>query len=296
MNRLLELEERVSALGAPKTLALAACEDANALKALMDVRRAGWVRTLLFGDAEKTRRIAQQEGIGLEGVELEHHPEPEAATAAAARAVASGRAQVLMKGKVATASLLRAVLDKGNGLSAGGLLSHLALFELPAYPKLLALTDAAMNIAPSLREKAAIVQNAVAFLRHLGYELPLVAALAAVETVSDKMPATLEAAALAMMNRRGQIPGCLLDGPLALDNAVSPESARHKGIESPVAGRADLLLFPSIESGNAVYKSLSLLAGGRVAAVILGAKCPIVLTSRADSEDAKRMSILLALA
>jgi phosphate butyryltransferase len=174
------------------------------------------------------------------------------------------------------------------------LLSHIGLFEIPTYHKLIALTDAAQNIAPNLEEKISIIQNSIDLLHRLGIENPKVALLAGVETVNPKMQATVDASLITMMNRRKQIKGCIIDGPLAFDVAVSREAAEHKGLDSPVAGDADLLVAPEIETGNALYKSFTYFAKGVVAAIILGALVPIVLTSRADTERSKLMSVALA--
>ena len=203
---------------------------------------------------------------------------------------------ILMKGMVTTGMLMKAVLDKGNGLMSGNLLSHIAFFESPYYHKLLCITDAALNIAPDLHEKAGIIINAVNALHRLGIALPKVGILAAVETVNPKMEATIHAAMLVAMQKRNQIRDCLIDGPLALDNAISAEAARHKGIVSEVAGDADLLVAPEITSGNILYKSLIFLGGAVTAAMIVGASVPVVLTSRSDSDKSKFLSIALAAA
>jgi len=197
---------------------------------------------------------------------------------------------------VGTSILLKCVLNKEWGLRTGNLLSHFALFEVDTYHKVIAVTDVAMNIAPNLQEKIAIINNSVGCLNKLGYQMPKVAVLGAVEMVNENMEATLHAALLSKMNQRDQIRNCIIDGPLAFDNAVSLESARHKGIRSEVAGDTDLLLMPDIEVGNVLYKSLVFFAKARVAALILGARVPIVLTSRSDSEQAKYDSILLSAA
>jgi phosphate butyryltransferase len=215
---------------------------------------------------------------------------------AAVRAVRSGQAQMLMKGLVATSMFLRGVLNKEWGLRKRALLSHVAVFEGREPNRLILLTDVAMNIAPDLGAKVQIIENAVEMAHRLGIARPRVAAIAAVETVTADMPATLEAAALAKMSDRGQIKGCVVDGPLALDNALSIEAARHKGIDSPAAGCADVLLMPDIEAGNVLYKALGLLSDRPLAAVILGAAAPVVLTSRADSDETKFNSIALAAA
>jgi phosphate butyryltransferase len=201
-----------------------------------------------------------------------------------------------MKGRIGSSTLLRCVLNKEWGLRTGNLLSHFALFEVDTYPKVIAVTDVAMNIAPSLQDKIAIVNNSVGCLNKLGYKMPKVAVLGAVEMVNENMQATLDAALLSKMNQRDQIKNCIIDGPLAFDNAVSLESAQLKGINSEVAGDTDLLLMPDIEVGNVLYKSLVWFAKAKVASIILGARAPIVLTSRSDSEQAKFDSILLAAA
>ena len=214
----------------------------------------------------------------------------------AVKMVREKQADILMKGFVATATFLRGVLDKENGLRKGDVLSHFALFEIPTYHKLLGLSDAAMIPAPDFKTKVAIVNNAVEFMNKLGYTKPKVAVLAAVEMVNEAMIATTEAALLSKMNQRGQIRNCIIDGPLAYDNAVSAASAKHKGIISDVAGDADLLIAPDIEAGNMLYKSWGFSANAQLAAVVLGAAAPIVLTSRSDTEESKQASIVMAAA
>jgi phosphate butyryltransferase len=201
-----------------------------------------------------------------------------------------------MKGSCGTAQLLKGVLNRDWGLRKGDLLSHFALFEIPAYHKLLAITDVAINIAPDVNAKAAILSNAVEYLSNMGISCPKVAVIAAVEKVNNQMPATLDAAMLAQMNIDQQITGCLVEGPLALDNAINKESAEHKGIISEVAGDADLLLMPDIEAGNVLYKSLAYFTEAKVASVVLGASAPVVLTSRSDSQETKLNSIVLGTA
>jgi phosphate butyryltransferase len=187
------------------------------------------------------------------------------------------------------------VLNKEYGLRLGNILSHVAVFEIPNHDRLIIVTDSAMNISPDLTQKAQIIKNAVAIAKEIGIETPKVAPIAAVEVVNPAMQATIDAAALTMMNKRGQITGCIVDGPLALDNAVSVLAAEHKGINSEVAGKVDILVVPSIEVGNALYKSLVYFANAKVGAVIAGAKAPIVLTSRADSAESKLYSLALAI-
>ncbi|MFN2313678.1 MAG: bifunctional enoyl-CoA hydratase/phosphate acetyltransferase, partial [Bacteroidales bacterium] len=241
-------------------------------------------------------KIASDHNLDLSGIRMIHEPDTDMAMEIAVKMVRSNQADILMKGNVGTSSLLKAVLNKDWGLRSGALLSHFAIFEVEAYHKLIAVSDVAMNIAPNLQDKISIVNNAVACLNKLGIDMPKVAVLGAVEMVSENMQATLDAALLSKMNQRDQIRNCIIDGPLAFDNAISLESARHKGIRSEVAGDTDLLIMPDIEVGNVLYKSLVFFAHSGVAAVILGATAPIVLTSRSDSDQAKYYSILLAAA
>lgn len=279
---------------AKKSIAVAASEDEQVLLALKEATEKGIIVPILIGDKEKTKKLAEEISFDISKFEFIEEKEPSKSARIAVSVVREGKAQIIMKGLVNTADYLRAILDKENGLRSGSLLSHIGIFEIPAYHKLIGLTDAAQNIAPSLEEKVWIVQNSVVLLRRLGIEKPKVALLAAVENVNPKMQATTDAALITMMNRRNQIKNCVIDGPLAFDNAINKEAAEHKGIESPVAGDADLLVAPEIETANALYKSFTYFANGVVAAIILGATVPIVLTSRADSEKSKLYSIALA--
>lgn len=214
----------------------------------------------------------------------------------AVQCVKEQKAQVLMKGMVSTSVLLKAVLNKENGLRTGSILSHLAGFSLPGRTDLLFVTDAAMNISPDLKEKTQIIENSVGALRDMGISKPKVAVIAAVETVNPAMQATIDAASLTLMNRRNQIAHCEIDGPLGFDNAVSLEAANQKGIDSNVAGKADILMVPSIETGNVLYKSLTYFGQAVVGGMIVGAKAPIILTSRSDSAESKLFSMAMALA
>jgi len=279
-----------------RRLVLAAAQDLNSLSSAIKAARDGFIEPILVGDKEAIQNIANSGNIDISGVRMIHEPDTELAVGIAVKMVRSNQADILMKGKVGTSSLLKAVLNKEWGLRTGSLLSHIAIFEVAAYHKLIAVTDVAMNIAPNLQDKIAIVNNSVACLNKMGVEMPKVAVLGAVEMVSENMQATLDAALLSKMNQRDQIKHCIIDGPLAFDNAISLESANHKGIRSEVAGDTDLLLMPDIEVGNVLYKSLVFFAHAKVAAVILGASAPIVLTSRSDSDQAKYDSILLAAA
>ncbi len=279
-----------------RRMVLAAAQDHNSLTSALMAANDGFIEPILVGDKEAVNKIASDHNLDLSGIRMIHEPDTDMAMEIAVKMVRSNQADILMKGNVGTSSLLKAVLNKEWGLRSGALLSHFAIFEVEAYHKLIAVSDVAMNIAPNLQDKISIVNNAVACLNKLGIEMPKVAVLGAVEMVSENMQATLDAALLSKMNQREQIRNCIIDGPLAFDNAISLESARHKGIRSEVAGDTDLLIMPDIEVGNVLYKSLVFFAHSGVAAVILGATAPIVLTSRSDSDQAKYYSILLAAA
>jgi len=280
--------------GRPMTLALACPYGDDAIGAITGAKREGIIRAILIGDEERIRKVAEQDGYDLSGIDIIDEKSDEKAVEKSVRMVSSGEADLLMKGLVKTSSLLKAVLDKEWGLRTGSLLSHLFLFEIPNLERrVIGISDGGMNTYPDLSAKAKIIENAVACYHKIGIPQPKIAALAAVEAVNPDMQATLDAAALAKMNERGQIRGCIVDGPLALDNAISEESARIKGINSPAAGNADMLLVPDIESGNFIGKVLLYMTGGKGAGVILGARKPIVLTSRFDSMQTKLLSIAL---
>lgn len=283
--------------GGGKRLALAAAQERAALEAALDARAEGIVEPILIGDPAAISELAAEIGVEISGIRVIAAKDYAAAAAAAVALVRDGEAQVLMKGILDSSVLLKAALAKESGIGSGRLASHVAVIESPRYPKPFIVTDAALNIAPDLREKVDIIANAVAVSKALGVDKPKVAMLAAVEKVNpEKMPCTVDAAILSQMQRRGQIKGCVIDGPLALDNAISAESAAIKGIVSEVAGDADILVAPDIEAGNILYKSLVDLGGAKAAAIIAGAGAPIVLTSRSDSRETKLASIALAVA
>ncbi len=279
-----------------RKLVLAAAQDQHSLSAVLRAWKDDIIEPILIGDKEAIQIICTEYNYDITGLRIIHEPVIEMSVEMAVKMLSSKQADILMKGKVGTSTLLKSVLNKEWGLRTGNLLSHIALFEVETYHKLIAVTDVAMNIAPNLKDKIAIVNNSVSFLKRLGYVKPKVAVLGAVEMVNENMEATLDAALLSKMNQRDQIRDCIIDGPLAFDNAVSLESAKHKGIRSEVAGDTDLLLMPDIEVGNVLYKSLVFFAKAKVASIILGAQVPIVLTSRSDSEQAKYDSILLSAA
>lgn len=288
-----DIFEKVRMDSRKKIIAVAAAEDDAVLKAVVKARELGLCEAILVGDQEKIEKIMDEENME-KSFRIIDEKNPTEASKIAAELVRNGEAQILMKGLVDTKSLLRAVLDKERGLASGNLISHVAAFEVPGYDRMLFVTDAAMNTYPGIKEKVAITNNAVKFLRSLGIETPKVAVICAVEVVNEGMPATIDAAMLSKMNDRGQIRGCIIDGPLALDNALSAEAAEHKGIKSPVAGHADILLMPNIESGNILYKALTYTTKSKSGGVLLGATAPVVVTSRADSFESKVNSIAMA--
>lgn len=266
--------------------------DKESLQGALDAAAAGYIAPVLVANRAKLQAAADAAGLDISQLELVDAEHSHAAAEIAAQMAASGQVQMLMKGSLHTDELLGAIV-KNPQLRTARRMSHVFRFEVPLYPKPLLITDAAINICPDLAEKADIVQNAIDFARILGTDCPKVALLAAVETVNPKMPATLDAAALCKMADRGQITGGLLDGPLAFDNAISPEAVRIKGIVSQVAGDADIVLAPDLESGNMLAKQLEYLGGAEGAGILLGARVPVVLTSRADGPKARAMSALL---
>lgn len=294
LTKLSQLRDLIDRDHKPKKLVLAASEDAHSLNAVVSAAEQKIIRPILVGDKEKTFGMAEILNLDISKYEFFETKTPVDSVIASVKMVHDGKVDVLMKGKVGTSDMLHSVLNKEYGMRTGKLLSHFAYFEVETYHKLIAVTDVAMNIAPNLKEKIAILNNAVQVLNNLGIEMPKVAVLGAVEKVNTEMEATLDAALLSKMNQRDQILNCIVDGPLAFDNAISVESAKHKQIKSDVAGDTDLLLMPDIEVGNVLYKSLVFFARAKVASMIVGATAPIVLTSRSDSEQAKFDSILLA--
>jgi len=277
-------------------VAVAAAGDHHVMEALKNAVAEDIIEPILIGDPEKIKGIAAEIDFDIENYEIIEEKDNFNASLTACKLIGAGKAVILMKGLVSSGILLKAVLDKQHGLRKGTVLSHVALFESPYYHKLLGVTDAAMNVNPDLMEKIAIIKNAVDVFHGLGNTNPKVAIVGSVETVNPKMEATMHAATISMMNYRKQIKGCIIDGPLAIDGAVSKRAAELKGIESHVAGDVDLILTPDIDGGNILYKSMAFLGGAVSAAVIMGAKVPIVLTSRGDTEKSKFLSIALAAA
>ncbi|MGQ1946558.1 bifunctional enoyl-CoA hydratase/phosphate acetyltransferase [Geofilum sp. OHC36d9] len=293
-KKLDELQKLIDTSKPRKRLALAVSHDRYSLEAVHKAFTNGIIEPVLIGSEKDTAEMAKELGLNFYGASFIDEPVPDRAVELAVRMVHDGRADILMKGKVATPVILKAVLNKEWGLRSGHLLSHLSIFEVDTYHKLIGVTDVAMNIAPSLKDKIAIINNSVAYFNKIGIERPKVAVLGAIEMVNENMQATLDAALLSKMNQRDQIVNCIVDGPLAFDNAISTKSALNKGIKSEVAGDTDILLMPDIEVGNVLYKSLVWFAKAKVASLVLGAAAPIVVTSRSDSDDSKYYSILMA--
>jgi phosphotransacetylase len=288
-----QLLERCRSLAPVPTAVAHPCE-ASALAGAVEAGQKKLIVPILVGPADKIAEIAKSAGIDLGGLEIIDAPHSHAAAQQAVALVREGRAEVLMKGSLHTDELLSAVVSREKGLRTGRRISHAFLMDVPTYHKVLIVTDAAINIAPALEDKVDICQNAIDLAIALGVARPKVAILAAVETVNSKMPATIDAAALCKMADRGQIKGGLLDGPLAFDNAISKEAAKTKGIESEVAGDPDILLAPDLEAGNILAKQLSFLANADSAGLVLGARVPIILTSRSDSVRSRIASCAVA--
>lgn len=279
-----------------RRIVVASAEDEAVLIALKKAKALNIAIPILTGNKDKITKLLNKIHLDSNEVEIFDEPDPSKSVTKAIDIIRHHKADILMKGMISTGTLLKAVLSKDHGLREHTVLSHIAFFESPYYHKLLCITDAAMNIAPDLKEKVSIINNAILAYHKLNLPNPKVAAVCAIEGINPQMEATMHASMLTMMNRRNQITGCVLDGPLALDNAISREAADHKHIQSEVSGDVDIILTPDINSGNILYKSLNFIGGATSAAVIMGARVPIILTSRADSEHSKLMSIALAAA
>lgn len=292
-NNMQELVESVKKLDAIKMGVVHPCNEIT-LSSALDAKKEGLIEPVLIAPRKKLEEVAAQYGLDLSGVQIEDVPHSHAAAQRGAELAASGEVEALMKGSLHTDELMRATLSSSAGLRTKRRVSHCFVLQTDAYPRPFIITDAAINIAPGLLEKADIVQNAINLAHTLGIAKPAVAILAAVETVNANMQSTLDAAALCKMADRKQITGAVLDGPLAFDNAVSLEAAKIKEIESPVAGKADILVVPDLESGNMLAKQLEYIGHASLAGIVLGAKIPMVLTSRADSRDSRIASCAIA--
>jgi len=287
------LLERCRSLEPVPTAVAHPCEK-SALAGAIEAGELGLIRPILAGPMSKIQEVAQAANLNLSGIEIIDTPHSHGSAAKAVELVRQGQAELLMKGSLHTDELLGAVVARDTGLRTGRRISHVFIMDIPTYHKVLIVTDGAINIAPVLEDKVDICQNAIDLMISLGFQTPKVAILAAVETVNSKMQATLDAAALCKMAERGQITGGLLDGPLAFDNAISSEAAAIKGIRSQVAGDPDILLTPDLEAGNILAKQLSFLAKADSAGMVLGARVPIILTSRSDSVRSRIASCAVA--
>ncbi len=280
---------------APKRLAVACGEDPHTIEAVGRAVKEKLVKAVMTGDKNAIKKVADENKVDTGLFEIVHEPDRAKALSLAIEKVRSGQADFLMKGLMDSSIYIRGIIDKEKGLlPAGRLLSHVTVIQVPTWKKLIICGDVAVIPAPDLEAKVAILNYAIAVAHKLGIDKPKAVLLSAVEKVNPKMPSTTESAIIAKMADRGQIKGAVVDGPLALDVAFSEESAEIKGIKSPVAGDADILVFPGIEAGNIFFKASTYLAKGELAAIVTGAACPCVLTSRSDSEDTKYYSIALA--
>ncbi|MDY7061440.1 MAG: phosphate butyryltransferase [Sarcina ventriculi] len=277
-----------------KRVSVAVAQDEPVLEAIKEVVHEGLVEAILVGNKEEIQDIAKKIDMNLEQVQIINEKDVKKATLKAVEIVSNGQADMVMKGLVDTATFLRSVLNKEVGLRTGKLMSHVSVFDVEKMNRLLLLTDAAFNTYPDVNAKKDMIENAVQVARSCGIDTPKVAVVAPVEVVNMDMQATVDAAILAKMNDRGQIKGCIVDGPFALDNAISVEAAHHKGISSEVAGKADILLLPNIDVANVMYKTLTYMSDSRNGGVLVGTAAPVILTSRADSFHTKVNSIILA--
>lgn len=277
-----------------KKVAVAVAQDEPVLEAIKEATEKGIAQAILVGDKNEIQKIAKKIDMDLSEYEIMDIKDTKKATLEAVKLVSSGHADMLMKGLVDTATFLRSVLNKEVGLRTGNLMSHVAVFEVEGWDRLLFLTDAAFNTYPEMKDKVGMINNAVTVAHSCGIELPKVAAVCPVEVVNTAMQSTVDAALLAKMSDRGQFKGCIVDGPFALDNAISEEAAHHKGVKGDVAGKADILLLPNIETANVMYKTLTYFSKSKNGGLLVGTSAPVILTSRADSFETKVNSIALA--
>lgn len=280
--------------GQIKKVAVAVAQDEPVLEAVKAAQEQGIANAILVGDEKAIKEVADKIGMDLTKFELIHEPNDLKAALKAVELASKGEADMVMKGLVDTANFLRAVLNKEVGLRTGKLMSHVAVFDIKGFDRLIFLTDAAFNMYPDLKAKIDMLNNAVGVAHAVGIEIPKVAPVCAVEVVNQDMPATVDASILSKMSERGQIKGCIVDGPLALDNALSEEAAKHKKVGGPVAGKADILLLHNIDVANVMYKTLTYTSDSRNGGILVGTSVPVILTSRADSFETKMYSIALA--
>lgn len=290
------LVSEVKEKGEKKRIAVAAAHDAHTLEGVAEACGQGLVQPMLVGDEKKIKEIIQREGLPLETAEIIHQPDELKAAKNAVSLVREGKADILMKGLLQTSDLMKEVVNRETGIKKDGVLSHVGLFQIPAYHKLIALTDGGMMIAPDAQQKRRLVENAVEVMKALGCGCPKVAALCATETVNPKMPASIDAALLKNWNEEGFLKDCVVEGPISFDLMFDREAAAIKKYESPVAGDADIWLMPDMTAGNLVAKSLMCAAGAKMAGLIVGARVPIVLVSRGATAEEKYYSLIFAAA
>lgn len=280
--------------GKIRTVAVAVAQDEPVLEAVKAAKEQGIANAILVGDEKTIKEIAKQINMDLQGFEIVHEENIVKAALKAVELVSTGKADMVMKGLIDTANFLRAVLNKEIGLRTGKLMSHVAVFEIPKYDRLIFMTDAAFNMYPDIKAKIDIINNSVSVAKAIGVDMPKVAPICAVEVVNPDMPATIDASILSKMNDRGQIKGCVVDGPFALDIALSMEAAKHKKVGGQVAGQADIMLLPNIEAANVMYKTLTYTTESKNGGLLVGTSAPVIVTSRADSFETKLNSIALA--
>lgn len=289
-----EIKEKVKA-SKTSLVSVACAHDNTVLKAICDAYNAGVANFLLYGDENKIRKIAKEESLDISAFKIFDIIDDEEASKQAVLSVRNNESICVMKGLVSTSTIMKAVLNKEYGIRKNKLLSHVAIFDIPKLKRLIIVTDPALNIAPDINQKSVLIQNSVEVSKALGVEKPIVGVVCAVEKVNDIMPATTDAKKLENMNAKGEIEECIVVGPLGLDNALFREAAIHKGIDNPHAGRSDILLMHNIESANALYKSISTLMDVDSAGIVMGAKTPVILTSRTDTSKVKLDSIIMAI-
>ena len=291
-----ELIEKVRSLSKARRVVVASAADEHSLEAVFHAQKDGIVDPVLVGEKSKILDILSKLGVSLPEGGLYDVPEAEEAAMKSVELIREGKGDFLMKGKLETAQMLKPVVNKETGIGTCKLMSHVAVFQSPHYHKLLVVTDGGMVTYPTLEQKKAIIENAVGVLKSLGYEKPKVGILAAIEKVNPKMPETLESDALYQMNAEEKIKGCVVAGPISLDVALNSDAAEIKGYKNPVAGDADILIVPNIHTGNVLGKSITTLGGGQMAGIVMGARVPIILTSRGSSSEEKYLSLALAAA
>lgn len=292
MNTFKDILEEVKKLPSKK-MAIAVAQDGEVLLAAKECQEYDIANAVLIGDAQEISRIAKRKDIDIGNFEIIDRPEVDDAVRKAVAMVHDGEVDMVMKGAVQSPIVLRAVLDKKIGLRTGKVLSHVAVFEAPGYDRLMLMTDAGMNIKPTFTQKVDMIKNAVSVAKAIGINCPKVAIIAHLELINPDMSSSIDAGMLSKMAERGQIKDCIVDGPLALDLALSKESTIAKGVTSPVAGQADILVLDNIDVANVLYKALVFFGGAKITGLVVGAKAPVILTSRADSSEAKLVSVAI---